>query len=91
MSDWEAPSLTKNQIRYAALDALLTGEVFRALRVLHAGHDVCAGCETPLFMDPGIYDLVCLAPECQHRRPFRDPMALLMHARQKGHPPPFAA
>lgn len=37
MSDWEQRALSRQQIVYAALDALVTGQLFRGLRLRHAG------------------------------------------------------
>ena len=36
MSDWEQKALSQQQIVYAALDALVTGQLFRGLRLLHS-------------------------------------------------------
>lgn len=36
MSDWEHKALSQQQIVYAALDALVTGQLFRGLRLLHS-------------------------------------------------------
>jgi ribonuclease D len=36
MSDWEQRALSRQQIVYAALDALVTGQLFRGLRLRHA-------------------------------------------------------
>jgi len=36
MSDWEQRALSQQQIVYAALDALVTGQLFRGLRLLHS-------------------------------------------------------
>ncbi|KAL3147260.1 hypothetical protein ABBQ32_002751 [Trebouxia sp. C0010 RCD-2024] len=41
MSNWEARTLTSQQIKYAALDALLTGQVFRGLRLWHSAPSAC--------------------------------------------------
>lgn len=48
MSNWEASSLNPNQLVYAALDALVTGAVFRALRLWHSMPSDCSGCRVPL-------------------------------------------
>ena len=37
MSDWQYHTLSPDQIVYAALDALVTGQIFRCFRLLHAG------------------------------------------------------
>jgi len=43
MSNWESSHLDARQIRYAAMDALVTGDLFRALRQLHANPTPCPG------------------------------------------------
>lgn len=52
MSDWSAPCLTIRQAHYAALDALLTGHIFRGLRLWHSIPSDCAGCKAPLGLPP---------------------------------------
>lgn len=42
-SDWEAPQLSQRQTNYAAMDALITADMFRQLRVLHQDPDYCDG------------------------------------------------
>ncbi|KAG2485761.1 hypothetical protein HYH03_015475, partial [Edaphochlamys debaryana] len=36
MSNWAAPTLTSSQLKYASLDVLAAGNIFRALRRLRA-------------------------------------------------------
>lgn len=48
MSNWEAPRLTPAQVRYAALDALVTGQIFRSLRLWHHTSNHCSTCMIPL-------------------------------------------
>ena len=49
MSDWEAADLSIRQIHYAALDALLTGHIFRGLRLWHqCPSSLCMTCQQPL-------------------------------------------
>lgn len=43
MSNWEVGHLDRRQINYAALDALITGDLFRALRSQHAKPSSCTG------------------------------------------------
>lgn len=43
-SNWAHPTLTPAQIQYAALDALLTGGVFRGLRLWHMAPSPCTKC-----------------------------------------------
>jgi hypothetical protein len=47
-SDWERGALTPGQVQYAALDALLTGHVFRGLRLWHASPSACPACRQML-------------------------------------------
>eukprot|EP00890_Picochlorum_soloecismus_P000282 jgi/Picsp_1/1254/NSC_04735-R1_3 -5 exonuclease len=47
-SDWQAERLRLSQIKYAALDALATGHIFRMLRTWHASPEPCLGCSQPL-------------------------------------------
>jgi len=47
-SDWQRPQLTPAQVQYAALDALVTGHVFRGLRLWHASPSPCTACKAPL-------------------------------------------
>lgn len=44
-SDWQRRSLSASQIRYAVLDALVTGLVFRSLRLWHASPSSCIHCK----------------------------------------------
>ncbi len=44
MSNWEARKLTQQQIIYAALDALITGQLFRAMRLWHSSPSACTVC-----------------------------------------------
>ncbi len=46
MSNWEARRLTQDQIVYAALDALITGQIFRALRLWHSSTSACSTCHS---------------------------------------------
>lgn len=47
-SDWQAERLRLSQIKYAALDALATGHIFRMFRTWHASPEPCLGCSQPL-------------------------------------------
>lgn len=47
-SNWACAQLSPAQVQYAALDALLTGGVFRGLRLWHAAPSPCAACKMPL-------------------------------------------
>ena len=44
-SNWQQPRLTPAQVQYAALDAFVTGSVFRGLRLWHASPSPCSGCK----------------------------------------------
>jgi hypothetical protein len=44
MSNWECVSLTRSQVKYAALDVLVAGQVFRALRLWHSSPSLCEVC-----------------------------------------------
>lgn len=46
MSNWEARRLTQDQIIYAALDALIAGQIFRALRLWHSSTSACSTCHS---------------------------------------------
>ncbi|EIE19787.1 ribonuclease H-like protein [Coccomyxa subellipsoidea C-169] len=48
MSNWEARRLTQGQVVYAALDALITGQIFRALRMWHSSTSACSTCLSPI-------------------------------------------
>lgn len=48
MSNWEARRLTQGQVVYAALDALITGQIFRALRLWHSSTSACSTCLSPI-------------------------------------------
>lgn len=43
MSNWEAYNLSNRQITYAALDALVTGDLLRSLRAMHVRQEDCSG------------------------------------------------
>lgn len=47
-SDWQRSKLTPAQVQYAALDALITGHVFRGLRLWHASPSPCTACKALL-------------------------------------------
>jgi hypothetical protein len=48
MSNWEQKRLTAKQVQYAALDAILTGNVYRSLRLWHASPSACTSCHQML-------------------------------------------
>jgi hypothetical protein len=47
-SNWEAGALSRAQVKYAALDVLVAGGVYRGLRLWHASPAPCASCRVPL-------------------------------------------
>ena len=85
MSNWEASYLTPRQVRYAALDALVTSDAFRGLRLLHAASSSCLGCLLPLGAWPGVLDLRCTHPECACKQPHNHILGLLQHMKSKQH------
>jgi len=50
-SDWQRAKLTPAQVQYAALDALVTGCVFRGLRLWHASPSPCTACKQPFGVE----------------------------------------
>ncbi|PSC71691.1 Werner Syndrome-like exonuclease [Micractinium conductrix] len=48
MSNWEARHLSAKQVQYAALDAIITGHVYRGLRLWHASPSACTACRQML-------------------------------------------
>jgi hypothetical protein len=50
-SDWQRAKLTPAQVQYAALDALVTGSVFRGLRLWHASPSPCTACKQPFGVE----------------------------------------
>ncbi|BDA46837.1 probable exonuclease 3'-5' domain-containing protein 2 [Coccomyxa sp. Obi] len=83
MSNWEARRLTQGQIIYAALDALITGQIFRALRLWHSSTSACSTCHSL------IGSLVeCSSLRCGHEgcnRMFGSMDSLEQHARSASH------
>lgn len=43
-SNWEHVILSRSQLKYAALDVLMAGQVFRALRLWHSSPSLCEVC-----------------------------------------------
>lgn len=48
MSNWEARQLSAKQVQYAALDAVITGTLYRGLRLWHASPSACTSCRQML-------------------------------------------
>jgi hypothetical protein len=80
MSNWEARSLSRLQLKYAALDVLVAGQVYRAMRAWHAAPAPCATCRQPLG---GYVALPLGCGTCA--RSFHDIYALRSHCRTAQH------
>ncbi|EFJ51774.1 hypothetical protein VOLCADRAFT_87286 [Volvox carteri f. nagariensis] len=89
-SNWAAPQLTSHQLKYASLDVLVAGQLFRALRLWHSSPSPCADCRSHIgeLQLPGL--MRCGNPTCTAR-----PATNLQHHRDHcaatGHPARFAA
>ncbi|GBF96402.1 ribonuclease H [Raphidocelis subcapitata] len=84
MSNWECRVLTRAQIKYAALDVLIAGQVFRGLRLWHRSPSPCASCLQPLGALQPPPSLSCGAAECG--RGFGgNVQAYFTHCRSTGH------
>ena len=66
MSNWEARgALSAAQLQYAALDAVLTGHVYRSLRRWHASPSACTSCRQMLGAVRALLLLLpCRLPAC---------------------------
>lgn len=81
MSNWEAAVLSHNQVKYAALDVLLAGQVFRALRLWHSSPSLCEVCH---------YNLGAVASSdcsvvCECGKAYWDVRTYLTHCERTGH------
>ncbi|KIZ03748.1 hypothetical protein MNEG_4210 [Monoraphidium neglectum] len=86
MSNWESRTLTRQQVKYAALDVLIAGQVFRGLRLWHRSPSPCATCFQPLGVVQPPLKLVCSTPGCG--REFGDDLlSYASHCRQLRHQP----
>ncbi len=78
--------LTREQVKYAALDVLIAGQVYRGLRLWHSSPSPCAGCLQLLGSvcatgSQTVY--VCEEEGCG--KTFGEVRAYLSHATQLGH------
>lgn len=81
MSNWEARSLSAKQVQYAALDAIITGHIYRSLRLWHASPSACTACRQMLGAVLPHPNWLCI--DCD--RSFNNKSALMSHRQQKGH------
>ncbi len=84
MSNWEARTLTLSQVKYAALDVLIAGQVFRGLRLWHSSPAPCAKCKQPLGAPLAVAPLLCGVPGCS--KGFGSLSGYLNHCVGMGHP-----
>ena len=82
MSNWEARNLDPGQLQYAALDVLLTGHVFRCLRLWHSAPSVCATCLQTLGEVLPKPRLLCMHVACTSKS-FSSLAGLEAHTRSK--------
>ena len=99
MSNWEAWNLSAPQIQYAALDAIITGHIFRGLRLWHASPSACTSCRRPLGAVrnpyPYPYALVNVPPFLPVGAPLKQwgaalPAGMHIHAARSSQPAPPA-
>eukprot|EP01023_Acetabularia_acetabulum_P065732 TRINITY_DN8740_c0_g3_i1.p1 TRINITY_DN8740_c0_g3~~TRINITY_DN8740_c0_g3_i1.p1 ORF type:complete len:351 (+),score=27.94 TRINITY_DN8740_c0_g3_i1:832-1884(+) len=86
LSNWEAKQLTSEQIHYAAIDAFLTGQIFRVLRKWHAERDEgdCPICQRQMGEWLPNTKYVCLTDDC--KKQFSSIVKLWKHCKQYSHP-----
>ncbi|GLC38549.1 hypothetical protein PLESTB_001738500 [Pleodorina starrii] len=89
-SNWAAPQLTNHQLKYASLDVLVAGQLFRALRLWHSSPSPCADCRSPIgeLLLPG--PLRCGNPDCT-TRPAANLAQHRDHCAATGHQARYAA
>lgn len=91
MSNWEARTLTRNQIKYAALDVLVAGQVYRGLRLWHSSPSPCEACRVPLGgVSAAVSAQRFMCGEQGCARAFTDVRAYLTHCQTAGHAPRWA-
>lgn len=81
MSNWEARQLSAKQMQYAALDAIITGHIYRGLRLWHASPSACTSCRQMLGAELPRPEWRCM--DCQ--RSFQSVGAMSSHRSQKRH------
>lgn len=82
MSNWEVAALSRAQVKYAALDVLVAGQVFRALRLWHSSPSLCEVCHYNLG-DPAASSTVIACAECSST--YNDVRGYLAHCQRTGH------
>lgn len=68
MSNWEARQLSAKQMQYGALDAIITGHIYRGLRLWHASPSACTACRQMLGAVSTELFGTCLAILCLQGR-----------------------
>jgi hypothetical protein len=86
MSNWETAILSRSQIKYAALDVLMAGQVFRALRLWHSSPSLCEVCHYNLGSTSEQTVFSCT--ECEKH--FWDIRSYVHHCERAGHMPKWA-
>ncbi|WIA33866.1 hypothetical protein OEZ86_006968 [Tetradesmus obliquus] len=95
MSNWELAQLSRAQVKYAALDVLVAGQVFRALRLWHSSPSLCEVCHYDLAR---VSSSSCSAGGgssasgymCSCGKGFRDIRGYLQHCERADHKPKWA-
>lgn len=86
MSNWEAAVLSRMQVKYAALDVLVAGQVFRALRLWHSSPSLCEVCHYNLGTSSQQSDAIT----CSCGKVFHDVRNYLDHCGRLEHVPQWA-
>lgn len=81
MSNWESSVLSRAQVKYAALDVLMAGQVFRALRLWHSSPSLCEVCHYNLGAAEAQQVFSC--QECD--KAFWDIKGYVHHCQRAGH------
>lgn len=74
------------QVKYAALDVLVAGQVFRALRLWHSSPSMCEGCHYYL----GSASSAVAAYACSCGKSYKDIKAYLTHCERAKHEAKYA-